>query len=117
MSEDAYATIPEMLELRELRYAIVEKGKRTKSITVVTTLTDLNEHSKEEIAELYSYRWNSEVYQTDCTSSAGLYQLAAKFDMIKKEKRDHKNRSGGGIQEPMKSGSRIIFTGSSGAYF
>ena len=67
----------ETLELRELRYAIVEKGKRTKSITVVTTLTDVDAYTKEDIAELYGYRWSSEVYQTDCTSSAGLYQLAA----------------------------------------
>jgi hypothetical protein len=77
MDEATYATIPATLELRELRYAIVEKGKRTKSITVVTTLTDVDAYTKEDIAELYGYRWSSEVYQTDCTSSAGLYQLAA----------------------------------------
>ena len=76
MSDAEYSDIPESLELRELRYAIVEKGKRTKSITVVTTLTDIDAYSKEEIAELYGCRWNSEVCQADCTSSAGLYQLA-----------------------------------------
>ena len=76
MNEETYATIPETLELRELRYAIVEKGKRTKSITVVTTMTDVDAYTKEDIAELYGYRWSSEVCQADCTSSAGLYQLA-----------------------------------------
>ena len=60
MSDAEYSDIPESLELRELRYAIVEKGKRTKSITVVTTLTDIDAYSKEEIAELYGCRWNSE---------------------------------------------------------
>ncbi|MEI7700593.1 MAG: hypothetical protein WCK86_12410 [Planctomycetia bacterium] len=44
------------LELRELRYAFVEKGKRAKSITVVTTLTDIDKYLKEEIAERYGDR-------------------------------------------------------------
>jgi hypothetical protein len=61
MSDDAYATIPETLELLELRHAVVEKGKHTKSITVVTTLTDIHEHSKEEIAEIYGCRWKAEL--------------------------------------------------------
>ncbi len=61
MDEETYATIPETLELRELRYAIVEKGKRTKLITVVTTMTDVHKYTKEDIAELYGYRWHSEL--------------------------------------------------------
>ena len=77
MDQATYDRIPATRELRELRYSVVEKGRRTKQITVVTTLTDPEKYSHEEIAELYGFRWNSEVYQTDCTSSAGLYQLAA----------------------------------------
>lgn len=61
MNEETYVAIPERLELRELRYAIVEKGKRTKSITVVTTLTDVDAYTKEDIADLYGYRWSSEL--------------------------------------------------------
>ena len=61
MDKETYATIPETLELRELRYAIVEKGKRTKSITVVTTMTDIGVYTKEDIAELYGHRWSSEL--------------------------------------------------------
>ena len=44
-----------------IRYAIVEKGKRTKSITVVTTMTDIGVYTKEDIAELYGHRWSSEL--------------------------------------------------------
>jgi putative transposase len=77
MDQATYDRIPATLELREPRYSVVEKGRRTKQITVVTKLTDPEKYSHEEIAELYGFRWNSEVYQTDCTSSAGLYQLAA----------------------------------------
>jgi hypothetical protein len=77
MDEATYAQIPEELVLRELRFNVVERGRRTKTIDVITTLTDADEYAKEEIAELYGFRWNSEVYQPDCTSSARLYHLAA----------------------------------------
>ncbi len=39
MDQETYDRIPETLELREL-IPVVEKGRRTKTITVVTTLTD-----------------------------------------------------------------------------
>ena len=60
MDEGTYDQIPETLELRELRDNIVEKGRRTKQLTIVTTLIDADEFTKEEIAELYGFRWNSE---------------------------------------------------------
>ncbi|MCA9013167.1 MAG: transposase, partial [Planctomycetaceae bacterium] len=34
---------------------------RTKLITVVTTMTDVHKYTKEDIAELYGYRWHSEL--------------------------------------------------------
>ena len=61
MDRETYERIPETLELRELRYTVVEKGRRTKVITVVTTLTDPTLYSAEDIAELYGFRWNSEL--------------------------------------------------------
>lgn len=56
MDKETYARIPETLELREIRYNIVELGRRTKSIDVITTLTDADEYTKEELAELYGFR-------------------------------------------------------------
>jgi len=61
MDEATYAQIPEQLELREIRYTVVVPGRRTKKIDVITTLTDPQETSQEEIAELYGFRWNSEL--------------------------------------------------------
>lgn len=78
MDEDVYATIPETLELRELRYAVVEKGRRTKMITVVTTLTDIDEYSKEDIAELYGFRWNSELDIRSIKTSLNLAHVRCK---------------------------------------
>jgi putative transposase len=61
MDEETYQQIPETLVLREMRFSIVEPGRRTHSIDIITTLTDTTEYTKEDIAELYGYRWNSEL--------------------------------------------------------
>lgn len=61
MDEKTYARIPETLELREIRYNVVDRGRRTKTIDVITTLTDAREYSTEDIAQLYGFRWNSEL--------------------------------------------------------
>ena len=61
MSVEQYATIPETLELRMLQYSLVGRGRRSRTITVVTTLTDAEAYPKEEIAELYGHRWNVEL--------------------------------------------------------
>ena len=48
MDQATYDTIPERMELREIRYNIVQPGRRTETITIVTTLTDAEVYSKEE---------------------------------------------------------------------
>ena len=48
MDEQTYGQMPEKLELRELRYTIVEPGRRTRTIDVITTLVDADEYTKEE---------------------------------------------------------------------
>ncbi len=78
MDEATYDQIPEKLELRERRYSIVEKGKRTKLITVVTTLIDDSEHSKAEIAELYGFRWDVELDIRSIKSSLNLGDVRCK---------------------------------------
>ena len=61
MSKEVYETIPKTMELRMVRYSLVARGRRSKSITVVTTLVDPTEYSAAEIAELYGHRWNVEL--------------------------------------------------------
>jgi hypothetical protein len=48
-----------------------------KFIYLVTTVLDQRSLSNAIAEELYCQRWGIEVYQPECTSSAGLYQLAA----------------------------------------
>jgi hypothetical protein len=61
MDEAAYATIPETLTLRMMRFRVVVPGCRTKTITIITTLLDPIAYPAEAIAELYGCRWNVEL--------------------------------------------------------
>jgi putative transposase len=88
MDQATYDRIPETLELRELRYTVVEKGRRTKTITVVTTLTDAEFYSSADIAELYGFRWNSELDIRAIKSSLNLAHVRCKSpEMVRRELR------------------------------
>jgi hypothetical protein len=52
MSVEQYATLPDELTLREVRIRVAQKGFRTESLVVVTTLLDAEEYPPEEIALL-----------------------------------------------------------------
>ena len=61
MDDETYKTIPETLELREIRYQVTTPGSRTTSLTIATTLTDAKTYTADDIAQLYGFRWNSEL--------------------------------------------------------
>ena len=77
MSAEAFAALPATLRVRELRYKIARPGFRVREVTLVTTLLDAQIYTAEDLAAAYGLRWSIEVYQPECPSSAGLYQLAA----------------------------------------
>jgi putative transposase len=62
MSVEQYATLPDELTLREVRIRVPQKGFRTKSIVVVTTLLNAEKYTPEEIASLYRQRWQAELH-------------------------------------------------------
>lgn len=61
MDEETYARIPDTLTIRELRCKIEQPGFRVNELVLVTTMLDANEHTKEELAELFFQRWNIEL--------------------------------------------------------
>lgn len=60
MSAAEFAALPDSLILRELRYQVVEKGRRTKTVTLVTSLLDPDTYPAQELADLYDQRWQIE---------------------------------------------------------
>jgi hypothetical protein len=86
MSEQLYEQIPLTITLRELRYQVTVPGRRTESITVVTSLTDPVAYPAEDIAELYGYRWNAELDIRDIKQTLGLDHVRCKTPgMVRRE--------------------------------
>jgi putative transposase len=61
MTQEQYDQIPETLTLREVQFTVTDPGCRVETITVITTLTDPKAYSREDIADLYGFRWNAEL--------------------------------------------------------
>ncbi len=86
MSPEAYAQIPETMTLREIRFNVKVPGRRTETLTVVTTLTDPEAYSKDDIAELYGFRWNVELDIRDIKQTLGLDHVRCKTpEMVRRE--------------------------------
>jgi len=86
MDKETYAQIPERLILRELRFNVVEPGRRTRTIDIITTLVDPDEYTKDQIAELYGFRWNSELDIRSIKSNLNLAHVRCKSpEMVHRE--------------------------------
>lgn len=60
MSAEAFAALPNTLIVRELRYTVAQRGRRTRVITLVTTLLDPERYPAAALADLYEQRWQIE---------------------------------------------------------
>jgi hypothetical protein len=86
MDEATYAALPNELVLREIRFQVVEPGRRTRELTIITTLTDADAYPREEIAALYGFRWNSELDIRSIKQSLNLAHVRCKSpEMVRRE--------------------------------
>jgi hypothetical protein len=93
MTAAEYARLPASIVVRELRYTIREAGRRTRVVTLVTTLLDPERYPAQELARLYGLRWQVEtdlkhLKQTlgmdvlRCTTVAGVLKELTLFVLI-----------------------------------
>jgi len=86
MPPQQYEQIPDTLTLRMIQFDVTVPGRRTETITIITTLTDPAAYSKEDIAELYGYRWNAELDIRDIKQTLGLDHARCKSPaMVERE--------------------------------
>jgi putative transposase len=86
MSPELYEQVPETMTLREVRFHVSVPGRRTETLVVVTSLIDPVAYPKEDIAELYGYRWNAELDIREIKQALGLDHLRCKSpDMVRRE--------------------------------
>lgn len=60
MSAEVWEALPASFVVRELRYRITRPGFRVREVTLVTTLLDARQYTKNDLAEAYTLRWNIE---------------------------------------------------------
>ena len=75
MEEARWLTLPETLQVRELRYLTRQRGHRTRVITLVTTLLDAEAYPAAELAKLYLSRWQVEVNFRHLKTTMGMEVL------------------------------------------
>jgi hypothetical protein len=86
MDQQTYDRMPASIEVREIHVHVGQPGFRTESFVVVTTLTNAAEYAKDDIAQLYHYRWLAELDIRAIKVTLGMDILRCKTpEMVGKE--------------------------------
>lgn len=81
-----YNTLPELITVREAKIRVIQRGFRTRSIVVVTTILDPAQASIEDLAQIYRARWNNELDLCSIKSTMQMRELRCKTpELIHKE--------------------------------
>jgi hypothetical protein len=86
MDEATYASMPETLTIRELRFRVAVPGCRSPEIVMATTLLDHRAYSTDDIADVFHQRWHVELDLRSIKQSLGMEMLVCKTPaMVHKE--------------------------------
>ncbi len=81
-----FESLPRTLTVREVKFSVPQKGFRTQSLIVVTTLLDPKEYAKSKLAQLYGLRWQAEVNLDHIKTTLGMEMVRGKTPaMVRKE--------------------------------
>ena len=86
MDQATYERMPVSIHMREIQVQVHQPGFRVESLTVVTTLTDANAYTKDDVAELYHKRWLVELDIRTIKVTLGMEILRCKKpEMVRRE--------------------------------
>jgi hypothetical protein len=86
LSQGTFASLPETLAIRVLRFHTQVPGFRSKTIMVATTLLDPKVYPLQAIADLYADRWTAELRLRDVKTTMRMDILRGKSpDVVRKE--------------------------------
>ena len=86
MDEETYARMPEKLQLRLIQVKIPQPGFRPESLNLVTTLTDHDAYSVDDLSNLYRQRWAVELDIRSIKVTMGMDALRCLTpEMVRKE--------------------------------
>ena len=75
-SRDDWNALPKQLRLRIVRIKVEIQGFRVHQYDLVTTLTDADIYTKDELAELYFRRWAVELFFRQIKTTMGMEKQA-----------------------------------------
>lgn len=86
LDKEQAARVPDTLELREVRVVVSVPGFRTKTLFLITTLSDATIYTVQQLADLYRRRWQAELQFRSLKTQMGMKQLRCKTpEMLRKE--------------------------------
>lgn len=89
MSKELYNWMPKSIELREIRYVITKPGRKQDPFVIATTITAVQGDDavqREDLAELFGFRWNAELDIRSVKTHLNLNHLRCKSpEMVRKE--------------------------------
>jgi len=81
-----FQSLPAELHVRELRYHLKGRGRRTRVVTIATTLLDPGLYPREKVAELYGVRWSVEAHFAELKTTLRMRRVKSKApDGVRKE--------------------------------
>lgn len=86
MDQATYDRLPDEITVRELTVHVTIPGFRRSQVTLVTTLTDPEQSSQEDLGDLYRQRWHAELDLRSLKITMHLDDLRSTSpDMVRKE--------------------------------
>ena len=84
-SREEWKSLPETLEMREVRLRVRRRGYKTRKVVIVTTLVDAEKYSKQDLTDLFAQRWHCELDLRSIKQALGLHHIRCKSpDMARK---------------------------------
>lgn len=81
-----FECLPAELLVRELRYHLKGRGRRTRVVTIATTLLDPALYPKDKVAELYGLRWSVETHFAELKTTLRMRRVKSQTpDGVRKE--------------------------------
>ena len=81
-----FASLPDELHVRELRYHLAGRGRRTRVVTIATTLLDPTLYPRDKVAELYGLRWSVETHFGELKTTLRMRRVKSQTpDGVRKE--------------------------------
>lgn len=85
-SKQQWESLPEQIEMREIRVTVRCKGRKKRTIIIVTTLLDAEQYPAQELAALFAARWNCELDLRSIKRVLGMHHsLCQSPEMVRKE--------------------------------